>query len=39
MSRYRDNMIAGHGILKEGIHFIQKPFTVKGLLKKCRLVL
>lgn len=28
MSGYTENMIARHGVLKEGIHFIQKPFTV-----------
>ena len=39
MSGYTDNMIACHGILNEGVQFIQKPFTVKGLLEKCYKVL
>jgi two-component system, cell cycle sensor histidine kinase and response regulator CckA len=39
MSGYTDNMIACRGVLKEGIQFIQKPFTVKGLLQKCAYVL
>lgn len=39
MSGYTDNMIACHGILNEGVQFIQKPFTVRGLLEKCYKVL
>ena len=35
MSGYADNMIARHGVLNQGIQFVQKPFTVKGLLEKC----
>jgi len=35
MSGYTDNMIVRQGVLKEGIHYIQKPFTIKGLLEKC----
>ncbi|MDO9068333.1 MAG: ATP-binding protein, partial [Deltaproteobacteria bacterium] len=35
MSGYADNMIARHGVLNKGIQFVQKPFTVKGLLEKC----
>ncbi len=34
MSGYTDDMIVSHGILEEGIYFIQKPFTVNGLLEK-----
>lgn len=34
MSGYTDNVIAQRGILKEGVHFIQKPFTMKGLIEK-----
>ena len=39
MSGYTDNMITRQRILEEGIQFIQKPFTVKGLLEKCHHVL
>jgi PAS domain S-box-containing protein len=39
MSGYTDSMITRQGILEEGIQFIQKPFTVKGLLEKCHQVL
>ena len=28
MSGYTANVIAHHGVLKEGVHFIQKPFSV-----------
>jgi FixJ family two-component response regulator len=31
MSGYTANVIAHHGILDEGIHFIQKPFSVKAI--------
>ena len=34
MSGYADDVIARHGVLMEGIQFIQKPFTVDGLLRK-----
>jgi two-component system, cell cycle sensor histidine kinase and response regulator CckA len=34
MSGYTDNMIIRQGGLQEGIQFIQKPFTVQGLLEK-----
>jgi two-component system, cell cycle sensor histidine kinase and response regulator CckA len=36
MSGYSDETIAHHGILEEGYVFIQKPFTLEGLLKKIR---
>ncbi len=34
MSGYTENVIARQGVLKQGIQFIQKPFTVEGLLAK-----
>ncbi len=39
MSGYSNNVIAHRGVLDEGVNFIQKPFTVKGLLAKVRKVL
>jgi CheY-like chemotaxis protein len=39
MSGYTDNAIVHHGVLGEGMKFIQKPFTVEGLAKKVREVL
>jgi two-component system cell cycle sensor histidine kinase/response regulator CckA len=39
MSGYTDNVIAHHGMLEQGIHFIQKPFTVGSLARKVREVI
>lgn len=39
MSGYTDNVIAHHGVLKEGIQFIQKPFSVLGLATKVKEIL
>ena len=36
MSGYTDNVIVHHGILDEGIHFLQKPFNVRQLTQKVR---
>ncbi|MCE5270992.1 PAS domain-containing protein [bacterium] len=36
MSGYTENIIADHGILREGINFISKPFSVRSLLEKVR---
>ncbi len=39
MSGYTDNVIAHHGVLEEGTHFIQKPFSARALAAKVREVL
>jgi two-component system, cell cycle sensor histidine kinase and response regulator CckA len=39
MSGYTNNEIFHHGVLKEGINYIPKPFTLDGLTKKVREVL
>jgi CheY-like chemotaxis protein len=39
MSGYTDNVIAHHGVLDEGVNFIQKPFSIQGLARKIREVL
>jgi PAS domain S-box-containing protein len=39
MSGYTANVIAHHGVLDEGVHFIQKPFSMQGLAAKVREVL
>jgi two-component system, cell cycle sensor histidine kinase and response regulator CckA len=39
MSGYTANVIAHHGVLDEGVHFIHKPFSVLDLASKVREVL
>lgn len=39
MSGYTADVIAHHGVLDEGVNFIQKPFTMKELASKIREVL
>lgn len=39
MSGYTDNVIAHHGILDDGVQFIQKPFSLNDLAAKIREVL
>jgi two-component system, cell cycle sensor histidine kinase and response regulator CckA len=39
MSGYTADVIAHHGVLEEGVHFIQKPFSMKDLGGKLREVL
>jgi PAS domain S-box-containing protein len=39
MSGYTSDVIAHHGVLDEGVHFIQKPFTLVALAAKVREVL
>ena len=39
MSGYADDVIAHHGVLDEGIHFIQKPFSIDALTIKVREVI
>ncbi len=39
MSGYTANVIANHGVLDKGVHFIQKPFPSAGLAAKVREVL
>ncbi len=36
MSGYTANVIAHQGVLDQGVHFIQKPFSIKGLSAKIR---
>ena len=36
MSGYTADVIALHGVLDDGVHFIQKPFTMKALSEKVR---
>ena len=36
MSGYTANVIAHHGVLDEGVYFIQKPFSIKELAAKVR---
>ncbi len=39
MSGYTANVIAHHGVLGEGVQFLQKPFSVRALAEKVREVL
>ena len=39
MSGYTADVIAHHGVLDEGVHFIQKPFPIQSLAAKLREVL
>lgn len=39
MSGYTANVIAHHGVLDQGVNFIQKPFSMKVLAAKLREVL
>jgi len=39
MSGYTSDIIAHHGVIDEGVHFIQKPFTMADLAAKVRKVL
>nr|WP_319404510.1 PAS domain S-box protein [uncultured Desulfosarcina sp.] len=39
MSGYTENVISHHGVLDEGLQFIQKPFTVYNLTAKLRATL
>jgi signal transduction histidine kinase/DNA-binding response OmpR family regulator len=39
MSGYTADVIAHHGVLDEGVHFIQKPFSLSDLANKVREVL
>jgi PAS domain S-box-containing protein len=39
MSGYTEDILAPHGVLGEGAHFLQKPFTIGSLTQKVRQVL
>lgn len=39
MSGYTADVIACHGVLDEGVHFLQKPFTIQSLAEKVREIL
>ncbi|MEI9949249.1 MAG: response regulator [Pseudomonadota bacterium] len=36
MSGYTENIIAPHGVLEDGLYFVQKPFSLKELARKVR---
>ena len=36
MSGYTSDVISHHGVLDEGVHFVQKPFSMKSLGSKLR---
>jgi PAS domain S-box-containing protein len=36
MSGYTADVVANHGVLEEGLHFMQKPFSMEDLAKKAR---
>ena len=39
MSGYTDDVIIHHGVLEDGVAFLQKPFAIRSLLQKVRAVL
>jgi DNA-binding response OmpR family regulator len=39
MSGYTANVLAPHGVLNKGVHFLQKPFTFDELAKRVRYIL
>lgn len=39
MSGYTDDVIARHGVIDEGVHFIEKPFHINALAAKVREIL
>jgi hypothetical protein len=39
MSGYTANVIAHHGVLDRGVHFIAKPFSITSLSTKVRKIM